>query len=610
LIESPISASLAPSQMTTRPRIRFRPWRELLHVENGGNAQTLIRLVCEQGLRHWTTYVASSALMAVLAACVTITAYFIGSAVNATTLARDFRSVVLICSLIISVFLIKGLAQYAQAIMLTRAYARMTAFYQGLLFDRLLAESIDHLSGVHSSETANRLRLSAEAPAKVMDLTLCAIGREGLSVIGLATVMIYQDPSLSLGCLLSAPIIFVVARSSRARLTSTTLMSIQAQNRTTEILQETLHGMRLIKTFGLEQSIRARARRTIESVREADQKIARLTWRFVPWVEALSGCVVALIVLYGSYRIISLGATPGELVSFLTAFMLAYEPIKRLARFPIDVTNALVGTRMLYETLDSEPSEPADSGKPDLVVTEGRIVLKDVAFAYANGGAVLCGLSLAAEPRQISALVGYSGSGKSTIFNLLLRLYECREGSILIDGQNIADVSRRSVRQNIAYLGQDTFLFHGTIGENIAVGQLDASQDQIIAAARAAHAHDFIESFPGGYHTPVGENGLALSSGQRQRIAIARAFLKNAPIILLDEPTASLDTNSERQVQRAIARLCRERTTLVIAHRMHTIVDASAIYVIGGGKVLESGDHLALLKSGANYQALQTELAN
>ena len=208
-------------------------------------------------------------------------------------------------------------------------------------------------------------------------------------------------------------------------------------------------------------------------------------WRGAPGVEVFSGCIVALIILYGSYRIISLTATPGGLVSFLTAFMLAYEPIKRVARFPIDVTNALADTRVLYETLDREPSEPSDISKQELVVTEGRIILDDVGFAYRDGISVLRGLTLTAAPGKMTALVGHSGSGKSTIFNLLLRLYECRDGAILIDGQNIADVSRNSVRQ-ISPTGQDTFLFHGTIRENIAVGQSDASRDKIIDAAKAA----------------------------------------------------------------------------------------------------------------------------
>jgi ATP-binding cassette, subfamily B, bacterial MsbA len=575
-----------------------------------GNAQTLSRLIREQTERHWREYLASFILMAVLAACVTATAYFIGSVVNATALTKDFRSVLATCALIIAIFLIKGFSQYAQAVLLTNAHASTTASYQKMLFDRWLHESIEHFSASHSSDTLNRFRLSTESASRAIDLTICAIGREGLSVIGLVAVMIYQDPLLSLGCCLAAPIFLAVARISRAKLGEVNLKSIRARSLMAEFLQETMRGMRLIKAFGLEKSVSARAYKRIESVCDADQTIGTLKWRLIPWFEALSGCIVALIILYGSYRIIFMQATPGALISFLAAFMLAYEPIKRLTGFPAEVSGALAGVRLLYETLDREPSEADDGGKPELVVKQGRIVVQGVSFAYQQGHAVLSELSLAAAPGELTALVGHSGSGKSTIFNLLLRLYEGYGGQITIDGQNIADVSRSSVRRNIAYLGQDAFLFYGTIEENIAVGQPGAARDRIIESARAANAHDFIMGFPLGYDTPVGENGLALSSGQRQRIAVARAFLKNAPIVLLDEPTTSLDTISEREVQRAIARLCKDRTTLVIAHRMHTIVDSSTIYVIGDGKVLESGDHATLLRGGSTYQALQAELVD
>jgi ATP-binding cassette, subfamily B, bacterial MsbA len=577
---------------------------------NQVNARTLSRLIGEQTARHWKVYLASFVLMAVLAACVTATAYFIGKVVNATALTKDFHSVIVSCALIIVIFLIKGFSQYAQAVLLTGAHANTTASYQKMLFDRLLHESIDYFSSSHSSDTISRFRVSTEAPAKVIDLTICAVGREGLSVIGLVAVMIYQDPLLSLGCCLSAPVFLAIAKISRGKLGMVTLKSIQAQSLASGFLQETVHGMRMIKAFGLESSIRARAYGRFETVCETDQTIGKLKWRLIPWLEALSGCLVALIILYGSYRIISTGATPGALISFLAAFMLAYEPIKRLTNFPTDVSGALAGARMLYEMLDRLPSEPDDSNRPDLIVHEGRIVVEQVSFAYRRGETVLRELLLTAAAGQLTALVGHSGSGKSTIFSLLLRLYEGYDGRITIDGQDIAEVSRNSVRRNIAYLGQDAFLFYGSIAENIAVGNPRADREEVIAAARAANAHDFIKGFPRGYDTPVGENGLALSAGQRQRISIARAFLKNAPIVLLDEPTTSLDAISEREVQRAIARLCENRTTLVIAHRMHTIVDSSAIYVIGNGKVVESGDHSTLLKSGSTYQSLQAELVD
>lgn len=566
------------------------------------------RLLREQTARNWLTYLVSFILMAVLASCVTLTAYLIGAVVNATTIANDFHRVLVVSAVIIAAFLVKGLAQYGQAIQLTRAHARSTAFYRRVLFDRLLRENIYFLSSEHSSETITRLRLSAEAPAKLVDLTICAVGREGLSIVGLSSVMIYRDPILSLGCVLSVPLLFALARKSRARLDRLTLMSIRAQGGMLGVLQETLNGILSVKAFGLERSMRDRADREIDLVRDADEKIAKLTWQYMPLVEALSGSVVALIILYGSYRILSGGSTPGDLVSYLTAFLLVYEPVKRLTRFPLDVANAMPGLRLLYETLDSEPSEPSDDGKPDLQVREGRIRFDGVTFGYRRNVPVLRGLTLAAAPGQATALVGRSGSGKSTIFRLLLRLHDCQTGMITIDGQDIAGVSRTSVRRHIAYLGQDAFLFHGTVADNIAVGKIGASREEIVAAARAAHAHGFIASFPEGYETRVGENGRALSSGQRQRIAIARAFLKDAPIVLLDEPTASLDTMSEREVQRAIVQLCAHRTVLIIAHRMHTIAGSSAIYVIDNGQVRESGDHAALLRAGQTYQALWSEL--
>jgi ATP-binding cassette subfamily B protein len=565
-------------------------------------------LLHEQISRDWKPYLASLALMVLLAACVTSITYLIGTVVNATTLAADFHSVFVVSAVIITIFLVKGLSQYGQAILLSRAHARTTAFYRCALFDRLLCENMDFLSREHSSETINRLRISAEAPARIVDITICAVGREGLSIIGLSAVMIYRDPALSIGCLLSVPFLFVLARKSRTRLDRITLMSIKAQSGVLRVLQETLQGMLTVKTFGLEQPMRDRAHREIDSARDADEKIAELTWQFTPLIETLSGCLVALIILYGSYRIIFAQATAGDLVSYLAAFLLAYEPVKRLARFPLDVVNALPGVRMLYETLDAEPSERADDGKPDLKVTKGRIGFDRVTFGYRRNVPVLHDLRFVAEPEQTTALVGRSGGGKSTIFRLLLRLHDCQDGTITIDGQDITEVSRSSVRRHIAYLGQDAFLFDGTIVENIAVGKPSASSEEIVAAARAADAHEFITSFTEGYETRVGENGRTLSSGQRQRIAIARAFLRDSPILLLDEPTASLDTISEREIQRAIAGLCKDRTTLIIAHRMHTIVESPVIYVVDNGRILEAGDHPTLLRNGPTYRTLWSEL--
>jgi ATP-binding cassette subfamily B protein len=299
--------------------------------------------------------------------------------------------------------------------------------------------------------------------------------------------------------------------------------------------------------------------------------------------------------------VIETGASPGQFVSFLAAFLLAYEPAKRLARLNIDLNNNLVGVKILYEVIDSSPGEPSEDELPPLAWTDARVEFADVQFAYSADTPVLRGMSFVARRDTVTALVGPSGGGKSTVLNLILRFYDAGSGHVLIDGQDVARVSRRSLRHEIAYVGQIVHLFRGTIRENIALGKLDASDAEIVAAATAAHAHDFILGFPAGYDTPVGEHGLQLSGGQRQRIAIARALIKNAPIILLDEATASLDSESERTVQEALEELCKGRTTIVIAHRLSTIMHADCILVVEDGAVVESGRHDELLRKGGRY---------
>ncbi len=260
-----------------------------------------------------------------------------------------------------------------------------------------------------------------------------------------------------------------------------------------------------------------------------------------------------------------------------------------------------MGVRTLFEIVDHPPTEDPEESKPPLKLTDARLEFANVRFAYRPNEQVIRNLSFVAEPGKVTALVGPSGGGKTTILNLILRFYEADSGTIVIDAQNITAVSRRSLRSQVAYVGQDVFLFRGSARDNIAVGRPDASEAEIIAAAQAAYAHDFIMAFPNGYRTQVGEHGMQLSGGERQRIAVARALLKDAPVILLDEATASLDSESERKVQGAIEHLCEGRTTIVIAHRLHTVVDADRIFVIEDGAVVEAGRHDELLRKGGRY---------
>jgi ATP-binding cassette subfamily B protein len=420
-------------------------------------------------------------------------------------------------------------------------------------------------------------------------------------VVGLVTVMVLQDPLMSFFSFVVVPPAFLILRKLIRRIYSIARTQFHGGTRILETMQETLQGIRIVKAFTLEDIMRERFDRNVAAVEHEANKMARVSNRASPLMETLGGCAIAIAVTYGGYRVIETGATPGQFFSFIAAFLLAYEPAKRLARLNIELNSALVGVRILFEVLDSPPSEPPDSNKPGLNVRTARLAFDDVHFAYRGDEPVLRGMSFVAEPGKFTALVGPSGGGKSTVFNLILRFYDAKRGKVVIDEQDITLCSRQSLRQHVAYVGQDVFLFRGTVRENIAFGKPGASQDEIIAAAKAAYAHDFIMSFPRGYETPVGEHGLQLSGGQRQRVAIARALIKNAPIILLDEATAALDSESELQVREAMEHLSQGRTTLVIAHRLHTVSHADCIHVVEDGRVVESGRHEELLRTGGRY---------
>jgi ATP-binding cassette subfamily B protein len=424
-------------------------------------------------------------------------------------------------------------------------------------------------------------------------------------VVALAVVMIVQDPQMSLAAILIMPVAIYGARYLSRRVRGMVKRQYQGFTQIMNVMHETSQGIRVVKSFEMERAMRGRMTSAIRDFQKAANRIAELSSRSSPLMETLGGIAVAGVVVYGGLRVVEHGQTPGQFFSFITAMLLAYDPAKRLAKLNVDLTAAVTGVRMLYEFLDTpEPEGAVEQAKPALVVSGGRIEFSDVVFGYRPGEPVLNGIALVAEAGRTTALVGQSGGGKSTVMNLVLRFYPPFSGVVSIDGQDISTVSVASVRQSIAYVGQDVFLFGGTIRDNIAVGRPGASEDDIVAATKAAHAHDFISAFEKGYHTPVGERGLQLSGGQRARISIARAILKNAPIILLDEATAALDSESERAVQDALDDLTANRTTLVIAHRLQTVQRADKICVVEAGRVVEEGRHEDLLARRGRYYYL------
>jgi ATP-binding cassette subfamily B protein len=570
----------------------------------GEDARAIIpRLVRTDGRRHARKYAFAFLMMFLVAAATGLTAYLMKDVINKIFVDRNYTAVWLLGGTLIGLYLVKGFAGYLQAVTLARIGNKIIADYQKRLFDNLLAQGIPFFARQHSTEFLNRMNSGASSARSVLDLLITSIGRDLLTLIFLIIVMIIQEPVLAFFCLFILPIVVFGVRSLIRRARQVVKKNFIGTGKVLLTLQETTQGIRAVKSYNLEERMRARMEENVRSLEAGLNTRARVASRTGPLMETLGGMAIGLFVIYAGYSVLSGGKMPGEFFSAITALLLAYEPAKRLARLNLDLAANLTLARYLFDVLDSKPAEAEAGSLPALRATNGEIEFRNVSFEYRPGEPVLKNVSFIAEARRTTALVGTSGGGKSTIMNLIERFYEPVSGSITIDGQNIAQYSRRSLRDQIAYVSQDLFLFSGTIRENIRLGKPNATDEEFIAAAKAAHAHDFILGFENGYDTQVGEHGTQLSGGQRARISIARAFLKNAPILLLDEPTAALDAESEKEVQRALDDLRKSRTTLLIAHRLQTVMSADKICVVDDGSIVETGTHHELLARRGRYHA-------
>jgi ATP-binding cassette subfamily B protein len=495
---------------------------------------------------------------------------------------------------IVFVFLIKGLSTYGSSVILTKIGNNIVARQQRRLGNHVLDQSLAFFVHFPSSDLITRVSQAASSASTVMNLLMTRI-QDVLTAIALLLAMFKLDWQLTCAALfIFLPITFSLSLLIK-RIRKIANSQFKSFIQIISAIQEAIIGNKLIKSYNLENSMRQRFDEAIRGVEKLSNKMAIVTARTSPIMEFIGGVAVAAIVFYGGYRNLVLGQSADSLIAFLTALLLAYEPIKRIARMNVSLHAALIGLKMLYNVLDSDHSIPeADDAKP-LQLSKGNIALKNVTFSYRPKQPVLRDVSLTCSGGNVTALVGPSGSGKSTILNLIERFYAVDSGRIEIDGQEISGLKTESLRAHLSLVSQDTFLFSDTLRNNIRFARPDATDAEIEAAAKAAFAHDFIMEQPQGYNTQVGENGGSLSGGQRQRISIARAFLKNAPILLLDEATSALDSESEKQIQLAFDTLMQGRTTIVIAHRFSTIRNARTIHVMQNGKVVASGSHQELI---------------
>ena len=569
-------------------------------LDSPSNA-VLRRLLLDQGAKHWKGYVFAFAMMGLIALTTSLSAWIIGKIVDKIFVGRSLKAVWEITAAIVAIYTVKGAATYGQQVVLSRVANGIVADIQRRIFDQMLRMKVVYYSRSHSSEFIARQAFIAQSASTVLNLLITTLSRDALTIVGLVIVMVSQDPVLAAFALMFVPLAAVGVRKIGIRVKSIMSSEFQGAMQMMESLQETAQGIRIVKAFTLEDFMRERQGNAIEAFRKAANKLARVSSRTSPIMESLGGFAIAAVVLYSGYTVIIRGNPPGSLFSFITSVIMLYEPMKRVARLHVDLSASLFGVSILYEFLDARDLEEDPPRAPELEVTQGRIEFRDVVFGYRPEERVLHSVNFVAEAGKTTALVGRSGGGKSTVMNLILRLYEIESGQILCDGVDTATVTRESLRRQIGYVAQENFLFKGSVRDNIAMGRPGASEAEIVAAAKAAYAHDFIMGFEQGYDTPCGEHGMQLSGGQRQRIAIARAFLKDAPIILLDEATSALDSESEQAIQKALRTLCEGRTTIVIAHRLSTVAQADEICVIDHGRIVERGRHGELLAQGRTY---------
>jgi len=560
------------------------------------------RLQRDYGWPHKWAYAAGAAMLAMVAGATAGSAWLLKPVLNGMVAAERFSDMRLLALAVLSLFVLRGVATYGALVVLSRAGNRIIATVQLRVFDRLLRQNMLFFQDRHSSEFVARLALAANGVRDALQFVIQGVARDALMVGALVGVMLLRDPLLAVLALCILPLAALFLSRVIRRVRAFARRSFDGSTSIMQTMGETVLGMRIVKAFNLEDVMRRRMSAAVREVERSANRMAAGGAMATMMADALAGLAIGFAIYYGSWRVSVHHADVGSFLSFFAALLLAYEPIKRLGRLNVDIQNGLVGARLIYEVLDAPMAEAAQPALPKIKIGAGKLVIEKARFAFRPGEWVIDGLDLVAEPNMTTALVGPSGGGKTTILGLIQRFYAADAGRLTIDGEDIASVDLASLRDKIAFVSQDVFLFRGTIRDNIALGRPGASQGEIIEAARKAHAHDFIRQFGAGYDTNVGEHGAQLSGGQRQRIAIARAILKDAPILLLDEPTAALDSESEREVQKALEDLRLGRTTLVVAHRLQTIVGADRVFVIEAGRAVETGVHRELIaRKGAYY---------
>ena len=542
--------------------------------------------------------------MVAIAAATGGQARLIEPALDRVLVTGDTQLVWMIPLAFFAISVLKGFASYGQSVLMQQVGLRVVTTLQSQMFERIVAADLAFIQGDATGKLISRFTNDVNYLRNAVIKTVTGSVRDLLTVIVLVGVMFYTHWVMAMLVFVVFPLslwpIIYIGRRLR-RIAANTQAELGAL---TALLDDVFKGARQVKAYGMEAHEQQRADTMFESIFRFVLKSAAVRARSYPIMESLGGLAIASVLCYGGYQVLNGETTVGKLIAFLTALVMAYQPVRGLAAMNASLQEGLAAAQRIFAMIDHRPSIVDAPDAAPLKVGRGVIRLDGVHFAYGGDIPALRGVTIDIPAGATVALVGPSGAGKSTVLNLLLRFHDVSDGSITIDGQDIRQATIQSLHQSIALVSQEIGLFDISVRDNIAYGDPHADDAAIVAAAKAAAAHEFIAELPQGYDTRIGERGLRLSGGQRQRLSIARAMLRDAPILLLDEATSALDTQSEQQVRAALKRLMANRTTLVIAHRLSTIADADIIYVLDNGQVAEQGTNAELLARGGLYARL------
>lgn len=567
----------------------------------------LKRLTKECVLVHWRTFALSVALMLVIAGTTSFHAWLIKPALDKVFVNKDGFWLIWIPIIVLLVTVVKGFATYFQLLTMNVLSMQITSDLRKKLYSQFIKSDISKLHSRSSGDMTASIMNEVNSVVGLINTILNGSIKQFLTLGSLIGVMFYQSLELSLIAFIGFPLAAYPIYKIGRRLRNMSFKNQEIAGKFASQLNDTLQYSKLVKSYNCEDFEIKRMSRVIDEIFKMSKKISRLSLISSPFVESLAGIGVAAVIWYGGTKVINGTTTTGAFFSFFAAMMMAYRPLKSVSGMNSGIQMGLAAATRFYRMIDEKQDIVDKADAVEIKQVKGDIKLENVNFRYVEDKLTLSNVNIEVKAGQTVALVGHSGGGKSTVMSLMLRFYDPESGRVMLDGHDIRDLTLQSVRRAMAVVNQEVMLFDDTVMENLRYGKENASEEQIIAAAKMAEADEFIRQLPQGYQTQIGQNGIRLSGGQRQRIAIARAILYDAPILLLDEATSALDPVSERLIKNALAKLMQGRTSVVIAHRLSTVMHADKIFVISEGKVVESGTHKELLEKGGAYANLYSK---